>query len=192
MMKPAFNGLWIVLALSIASCHDAPSKKAIKPNTIVKHSVNYVSADNKFAMTFSDNGAKSGYIDVLQEGADPETPLKRLPDADGVACVSVGWAGNSEQFAIKRPITNGQSYKCLETTFKVERCFERCSTAIVKRDTPLTGGRKGTLPSYMLVDRCSGMLALSPFKDMANGIPLDAVLLRGAVGILADKSSPGC
>ena len=180
------------MAVIMVSCGQSKEAAINEPTAVDHHAINYVSSDSRFVMVFSDAGFRSGNFTALDDGRWPDYPKRAVDDNAGMKCISVGVEGNIEEFAIKRPIKIGEQYKCVGTAFKVERCFEGCASAIIKRDIPLTGGRKGTLPSYMLVDRCSGMLAFSPFKDITNGIPLDAVLLRGAVGILADKNSPGC
>jgi len=104
----------------------------------------------------------------------------------------MGAPGNNVEYAIRRPIRAGDRYRCLGTTFRVTRCFAECRAAVVEIDAPLSGGVPGTRKTYMYVDSCVGVLAFSQIADLAQGIPLDAVWLRGNVGILADPSYPEC
>jgi hypothetical protein len=53
-------------------------------------------------------------------------------------------------------------------------------------------GNGRTLPSSMFVDSCLGVLAFSYEADMPAGIPFEAMMLLGDVGILADPNYPRC
>lgn len=152
----------------------------------------YASSDLRRVDIFMKGGAKLGVPPALSSIA-PLSPAKYFQTADLVQCVSVGPPAATIEFAIKRPIRAGDSYRCLRTSFEISRCFEDCRTAIVDVEVPLAGPLStGTRKAYLLIDSCVGVLAISQSDDFSNGIPLDAAWLRGKVGILGDSKSPGC
>lgn len=177
-------GIFGVLSSCNQPAKDEPSQLPSKH----LEEVRYISSDSRFAMVVGKTTARAGPIEALDQGRWPDYP-KRDIQAGGIQCVSVGPPGNTEEYAVKRPLKLGETYKCEGASFKVEHCFEQCMSAIVKREAPLTGNRSGTLPTYMLVDRCAGIIAISPMKELTPSIPLDALILRESVGILADRGS---
>ena len=87
----------------------------------------------------------------------------------------------------------GDEYRCRGAVFKVVRCFHECRSAIVQIERPLgRDGNRGTIRASMLVDRCRGVLIIGEAANLAEGIPLSAIVLRGNVGILADADHPEC
>ena len=129
------------------------------------------------------------------EGLYPDTAAKSFELPGGISCISIGPPGNSEEFAIKRPIKLGEKYQCLGSIFTVQKCFQDCKSAVIFREIlpsgpPRSDGSK--IPSYMLVDECRGMVALNYTNDLSAGIPHNSLLLRGEVGILNTKSLSAC
>jgi hypothetical protein len=96
------------------------------------------------------------------------------------------------EFAIKRPIRTGQQYQCLETSFRVTQCFDYCKAAIIEILRPLSGNVAGTYKDSMYVDSCRGVIILGTLSDLSEGVPLNAELLQGEVGILSDPAYPNC
>jgi hypothetical protein len=120
----------------------------------------------------------------------PPSPIRRLGPSKGVQCISVGGPGNTIEHAVRRPITAGDRYQCLGTSFRVLRCLDRCNGAVIQQERRATNGRVQI--SSMYVERCRGVVAFSHHEDMPAGIPFDSQMLRGEVGILAPDKDQGC
>lgn len=180
----------LLLACALISCTKLKSTSDDTKTRVIEHSVNYVSTDLRFAMSFKNGSAIIGPLVVLRDDHSP-FPLKFIGHNPQMKCLSVGPEGNTDEFALKRPIVLGDRYKCLKTSFIVETCFENCKSAVLRRETPISNGI-GTLTAYMLVNQCRGMTAFSQVGDLRNGIPLDAVVLRGNAGILSTTITPRC
>jgi hypothetical protein len=174
-----------VLALAVTASAP-PAARAAAPDPA--REIRYLSTDLNFVMIFANGQAEFGAPIVLGT-----YPFEYVGAGNDVRCLSMRVTGEtSAQFAIRRPIRAGARYSCLRTTFRVSRCFRDCRAAIVEVGIPLSGGVPGRRTAYMYVDSCRGLLAYSPVRDFAQGIPLDAAWLRGEVGILADPNDPGC
>ena len=154
--------------------------------------IRYVSADLKHFMIFSQHTALIGTLSGFNPFAASSYSVKEVKAAGAVQCISVGLAGSSAQFAIKRPIKLGERYSCLRTVFRISRCFDSCQAAIIEVDRPLTGPAGGIRKAYLYIDSCVGLLGSSEVSDMTNGISLDALWLRGNVGVLASPDYPRC
>jgi hypothetical protein len=154
------------------------------------HDIKYLSSDLRHAVVFSKERARFGPRLALSPDWG-SSPARFFGAGDHVQCVSVGPPGNTEEFAVKRPLKAGERYNCLTTTFRVTRCFEDCRAAAIERRVR-SGNRGGTLKSYMYVDNCLGVLVFSQVGNLAEGIPIHAPWLRGTVGILADSQHPKC
>jgi hypothetical protein len=152
----------------------------------------YVSADLKFAAVFSTKAARFGDLSALAPGAWPTVPVRTIHQPRGLSCISVGPLGNTIEFAVKRPFRSGDKYQCLKTVFRVTECFQYCKAAIVEVERPFGGNVRGKRKTYLYIDDCLGLVASSEVRSFSSGIPLDALWLRGPVGILADPSYPKC
>ena len=172
------------LLVCIAS--QAPGQAPSAPNSGQK--ITYISSDLRHVAIFSAESARFGPRLALSEDW-PSSPARYLQLHDGVQCVSVGRPGNTDEFAVKRPIRIGERYACLSTFFKVTHCYEGCQAAVIQRVSKLGANRAGTLKDYMYVDRCLGVLAFSSSEDLRKGIPPYGPWLRGTVGILADRDA---
>jgi len=139
--------------------------------------------------SFGVDGYRDGLV-LCYLSQCPTSPIRRLQPSVGVQCISLGAPGNTVEYALRRPIKAGDRYSCLGTSFRVLRCFDRCNGAVVQREWRSVNGRVQRASLY--VERCRGVVAFSHDEDMPGGIPFDAQLLRGAVGILADPDDPGC
>ena len=181
-----------LVALMLASCaaHDPVVTNGTTAQPVQE--IRYVSSDLRFAMVFSEGSARAGHILAFSPGAVLPSSTREIQTDDRVRCLSMGPQGSSVEFAIRRPIRTGDRYQCLRSSFRVTRCFADCRAAIVEADLPLSGGVRGTRKAYMYVDSCLGLLAWGDTGNFNEGIPLDAVWLRGNVGILADPSYPEC
>jgi hypothetical protein len=163
---------------------------ATVPLTQSDQDIVYISGDLQHVAVFSPTSARFG--PRLALGTDwPSSPARYFEPSEHVQCVSVGPPGNppgnTVEFAIKRPIRAGERYRCLTTSFRVIRCFDRCRAAVIEIVSQLGGHARGTLTSHMYVDACLGVVVISSFADnLTEGIPHEAPLLRGRVGILAD------
>lgn len=178
----------VLLLASCASSQPAATHLSTPPSG---QDIIYVSSDLRHAAFFSQELARFG--PRLALSADwPSSPARYFETGDRVQCVSVGPPGNTEEFAIKRPIRAGETYTCLTTSFRVTRCFEDCRAAVIERVSQVGGHSRGALTSNMYVDSCRGVLIFGYSIDLTEGIPLHAPLLRGAVGILADPEYPNC
>ena len=149
----------------------------------------YASHDPSQFILFSGDGVRSGpLLSFLPQ--HPPDAARYFEPSEGVQCVSIGVSGNTDDYAIKRPIRSGDRYQCLTTAFQVVRCFEDCRAAVIQRQVQLASNRLRTTSLY--VRNCHGIIAFSNEADMAQGIPFDAMLLLSNVGILADPAYPDC
>jgi hypothetical protein len=187
-MTPRLSALGLLV---LASCA-APQPVLRSTTAQLPEEIRYVSSDLENAMVFSKGSARAGSIFAYSPGIWPSDPTRDVQTEDNVQCLSMGNEGSSLEFAIRRPIKAGDHYTCLRSAFRVIRCFADCRAAIIEVDTPLGGGAQDTLKSYMYVDACVGVPVFSQVADLAEGIPLSAVWLRGNVGILADPTYPKC
>lgn len=146
----------------------------------------YSSSDPSDIVVFSRRGTRFSPILNLT----PPSATRYLEPSEGVQCVSIGIAGNSTDYAIKRPIKAGDRYQCLSTSFRVVRCLEECREAIVEVEERLVNNQSRL--STMLVSGCLGVLAFSHTEELTDGVPFDAWVLRGPVGVLADPTYPDC
>jgi hypothetical protein len=153
----------------------------------------YVSADLSNTIVFSGDRARFGPDLALADPTWPSSFVRSFESPQHVQCVSIGPEGNTIEFAIKRPIANGERFTCRKSVFRVTRCFGNCRAAIIEAETPLVGrNSEQSLRRYLYVDDCRGVLAISQEADLKNGIPLDAPWLQGQVGILSNKQFPAC
>ena len=187
--------LLAVPALVLASCataqHGTPAAR-LEP----AQDIRYVSSDLCHVLVFSGAGARFGDLSALSPGIWPTQPAEIVPAGGGVQCISIGPPGSSNtvEIAIKRPLRTGDRYSCLRASFRVIRCFEDCRAAVVEVQSPGGGNdpRRDPLKSYLYVDSCRGLLAYSGTGNLAEAMPLNAMWLRGDVGVLADRHHPGC
>lgn len=154
-------------------------------------SIVYVSSDLDRAAVFFKDRAVLGTPMMLSR-IWPSTGTIYLEPEEGVQCISIGPEGSSVQFAIKRPIKKDDTYTCGQTKFRTLKCFFYCRAAIVRVRAPLGSDSRDFLDSYLYVDDCFGVVAFSQSRNLTKEIPLNAELLRGPVGILANKNYPGC
>lgn len=157
--------------------------------------IHYLSLDHSRAFVFSGRTARSGSIEAYAvpppDQLTPPSPMRTLRTADGVQCVSVGPPGNTVEFAVRRPIRAGDRYTCLRSSFEVAFCTDGCRSAIIRVEAAREPDI-GPFRSQMYVDSCRGMLISSDTGNLAEGVPLEALLLRDPVGILADPAYPRC
>lgn len=187
-MRPSF-----LLLLILASCASSWTARASEVAPVADRQIEYVSADLRYAASFTATGARFGDPFLALSPVEPSSPTRYFTLGDGIQCASVGPSEDTDEFAIKRPIRDGERYNCLRTSFRVVRCFEGCRAAVIERVSRLSGpSSRGSLTSYMYVHDCRGVLAFSVVEDMTEGIPFEAALLRGEVGILADRNYPNC
>lgn len=138
---------------------------------------------------FSANGATFGpLLDV--SGAFPSVATRYLEPSPGVQCLSIGPAENNDDYAVKRPIRALDQFQCRSTRFRVLRCVQNCRAAVIQREVTRPNNRRERSTIY--VDACIGIVAFSDSEDMEDGVPLEAAILRGEVGILADPNYPRC
>jgi hypothetical protein len=155
--------------------------------------IEYVSSDLLHASGFAADAVRTGPNPMALGPAWPSSPARYFESGEGVQCVSIGPPGITDEYAIKRPIKEGERYSCLGTSFQVIRCLAACQAAVIQRMSRMSGpSNSGTLTSYMYVHDCLGVLAFSQNGNLTEGIPLDAELLRGEVGILAHTDYPAC
>lgn len=192
--RPVYNKVLLAsaaaLQVSCAISESAASSLAVSDDA---RNIIYVSADLKYAMAFSAGRVRTGNLAALAPDLLPSYPVREVAAGDGVRCLSIGPPSNSLEFAIKRPIRRGDEYRCLATSFRVTQCFENCRAATIEvRWQRPDDDRNDTLRSYMYVDACRGLVAYSNDRDLSDGIPLQAPLLRGQIGILAEVGQPNC
>lgn len=181
-----------LLLFVLASCttHRASTEKGPLPSA---EEIIYLSSDRQHVAVFSKERSRFGFTNLVIANREwPSSPAVYLQTNDGVQCLSVGSQGNSDEYAIKRPFREGESYKCLTTTFRVSKCFDECRAAIIEINWRLSGDREDTLKRYMYVDNCRGVIILGGVSDLSQGIPLNAEWLQGEVGILSDPTYPSC
>lgn len=175
-----------VLLLMLASCasHQPPGVRST--TRLSELGIVYASTDLRHIIVFTPDRVEFGpLLDFRPESRSD--PPRYFEPSEGVQCVSMGPPGNSIEFAIKRPITDGERYRCGGTSFRITRCFGDCQAAVVE-----ITDRRGLVTWHLYVNRCLGVLAFSQSGDLAEGIPHSAELLRGPVGILADPQYPDC
>ena len=180
------------LGLTLCSCapHTATGPGA-HPQRVVPPvgTILYSSPDPRYVMAFSPDGARSGPLLDFRPANRPEQ-IRSSEPSRGVRCISVGPATDPTDYAIRRPLRAGDSFECGSARFRVSRCVAECRAAVIQVEHQLGNGR--TLPSSMFVDSCLGVLAFSHEADMVNGIPFEAMMLLGDVGLLADPNYPRC
>lgn len=180
-------------ASMLASCAYSQTATAqARPGTPPSE-IEYISTDLSTVAVFSPRGARFGSFLARSEVAWPSSPTRFFDVKPGIRCVSIGKPGNTVEYAIKERASLGDAYKCVDSLFRVTRCFLGCRSSIVEVRTPIrAANRRGTFKSYLYVDSCRGVLVISQLMDLSKGIPPSAPWLRGSVGILADKASPDC
>jgi hypothetical protein len=183
------------LALILISCASPGPVERPTAMSSAAGEIRYLSLDHYFAFVFSGQTARSGGIEAYAPLSPvlpyPSSPMRAFRTRDGVECVSVGPAGNTIEFALRRPIRAGDRYGCLGSTFEVTDCTNNCRSAIIRVERARAPDI-GPFRSQMYVDSCRGVLIFSDTGDLTQGVPLDARLLRDPVGILADPDYPAC
>lgn len=175
-----------IFLLILGSCASYRSAGAREPMPGAAQEIVYASTDLRHVIVFAPDRVEFGPpLDFRPETRSD--PPRYFEPSEGVRCVSLGPPGNSIEYAIKRPIRADERYQCGTTSFRVTRCFGDCQAAVIE-----VTDRRGVVTSHLYVNRCLGVLAFSQTGDLTQGIPLDAELLRGNVGILADPHFPDC
>jgi hypothetical protein len=184
--------LMLLLGILLTSCAHPTGYKHIS-KYLSANEVVYLSSDLLNIAVFSKEKTRFGPTDLTIANPDwPSFSATYFETGDGVQCISVGKSEISDQYAVKRPLTAGEQYSCLRTTFRVVQCFYDCRAAIIEMNRPLSGNQSGTYQSYMYLDNCRGAIILSETSDLSTGIPLNAEWLRGEIGILAHPDYPKC
>lgn len=177
----------LLLLLILSSCtHDFEYQRA--GGHASEDETRYLSLDLANVAIFTKETASFGPADL----AWPVLSAKYFKTSDSVQCISIGASATSIEFAVKRPLSEGENYRCLGTTFRVAKCFDECKAAIIEINRSLSGNQPGTYQSYMYFDNCRGAIVLSEINDFSKGIPLNAEWLRSEVGILAHPDYPKC
>lgn len=177
----------------ISACASRPLARMTGRGDTSPAEIVYLSTDRSGLSVFSKESVRFGPFDLaLRNPAWPSAPATYFKPEAGVECVSFGLPGNTEEYAIKRPIVDGGLYKCHTTTFRVIQCFSECQTAVIERERSLAGPNNGSIKSYFYADMCLGVLIISQNSDLTQGVSLDAEWLRGKVGILAAQDYPSC
>lgn len=183
----------LIIMLVLASFPTSQAQRPLMTASPPSQDVEYISSDLKNSAVFTPQSVRFGPFWARSEAAWPASPAKYLPAQDGIMCISFGRPGSTVEYAIKRPISLGDSYKCLESSFRVKHCYFNCRAAIIQVNTPVgTQRKRGVLRSYLYVDTCRGVIAISQVSDLSRGFPPDIPWLRGDVGILADTDYPDC
>ena len=188
------NKLTPLLALMLISCATPGSLGERTAASGAAAEIRYLSLDHTRVMVFSGNTGRSGGTEAfvsLPTDVTPPYPMREFRTSDGVQCVTVGPPGNTDEYAVRRPIRAGDRYACLGSTFEVTHCTDNCRSAIIRVERSRAPDI-GPLRSQMYVDSCRGLLIVSDTGDLMEGVPLDAFLLRDPVGILADPDYPAC
>lgn len=181
--------IYILTVFTLASC--ASNKEFSHRINDSGRDIRYFSIDLARMDVFSERTARLGAPPGIS-AIWPSSKVHRIEIGDNLQCISVGSPGSTVEFAVKRPLKAGSEYKCLETSFRISRCFDYCKAAIIEIFRPFSGNVPGSYKASMYVDACRGVIILSAASDLAEGIPLSAQLLRGEVGILADPDYPKC
>lgn len=185
--------LCFLLLLVLGSCATHHVRSEYGEQLPSAEEIVYLSGDREHVAVFSKERTRFGFTSLVISNREwPSYPAAYLPKKDGVHCLSVGSRGDSDEYAIKRPLREGELYKCLATTFRVSQCFDECRAAIIEIDRPLSGSHEGTLKNFMYVDNCRGVIILAGMSDLSKGVPLNAEWLQGEVGILPDPTYPNC
>jgi hypothetical protein len=184
-----------LLALILISCAAPSAVERSAGASGAAAEIRYLSLDHARAMVFSGRTGRSGGIHALGPpnpmNRPPPYPVREFRTIDNAQCVSVGPPGNTDEYAVRRPMRAGDRYVCLGSTFEVTHCTENCRSAIIRVERSRAPDI-GPLRSQMYVDSCRGLLILSDTGDLTQGVPLNAFLLRDPVGILADPDYPTC
>jgi hypothetical protein len=179
-----------VLSLLSACSSLTRSDTLSTPSSVSTSEITYESADLRHVIVFAEDGAHFGPpLEFSPE--TPPPPTRFIEPGSGIRCVSIGLPGNTDDFAIQRPIRLGRRYQCGTTRFEVIRCFENCRAAVIEREWRAAANQPSQ-KTYMYVDSCAGVVAFSQSNDLSVGIPPDAEFLRGPVGILADRNHEHC
>lgn len=174
-------------AASVFGLRSAPAEALDAPHE-PRGAIHYTGPSSHDFMDFSPDGVREGpLIDLSQPGY----ATRYLTPSANVQCVSIGVPGNTLDFAVRRPIRLHDRYECVRTSFRVTRCIENCRAAVIQQTITL-GRSHPPLVSSFYVSSCRGIIAISDESDMLHGIPFDALLLSGHVGILADPAFPNC
>lgn len=185
--------LWPGLSILAVSCVSLQAQTGDTKYLPITSETIYLSSDLADVAVFSKEKTRFGPTDLTISNPDfPSSPATYFETVNGVRCISVGSSETSDEYAIKRPIKNGEQYNCLRTNFRVADCFFECKAAIIEIDRRYSGNKPGIYKSYMYIDDCRGVIILSESNDLSQGIPLNAEWLRGEVGILAHPNYPKC
>jgi hypothetical protein len=180
------TALFLLLMLASCALHGQVINAGSPPSP---QEIVYASADLGRISVFAPDGFRYGPpLDYRPD--HPPAAIRYFEPEVGVQCVSMGVPGNTTEYAIKRPIRMGERYQCGRTSFRVIRCFADCRAAVIEHDTRFAENL-GEPEGYIYVNDCLGILAFS-WRGFTDGIPLDAELLRGNVGILANPNYPNC
>lgn len=179
----------LILALTLTSCAPFRSASQVASPSPTQEIV-YSSTDLRHVTVFSPDGVRYGPPLDYRPGHPPPS-TRYVARQDGVHCILIGIPGNTTEYAIKRPIRTGARYQCDRTSFRVTRCVENCTAAVIEYDSR-SADNLGAPEGYMYVDSCLGILVFSSVSDLAEAIPLSAEVSRGEVGVLADPTYPNC
>jgi hypothetical protein len=178
----------LALLLMLASSASAQPASLAEPR-LPGQEIIYTSLDLRHSIVFAPDGVRVGPpMDYRPES--PPDAARYIRRDDGVHCVSIGIVGNSNEFAIKRPIESGERYQCGRTSFRVVRCFEYCRSAIIAYDS--RPARNLGPEGHIYVNDCAGVLAISHASKLKKDLPIDTPVLRSNAGILAHPDFPEC
>lgn len=178
----------VALLLMLAPTASAQPVSGAEPRSS-RQEIVYTSLDSSNSIAFAEDGVRDGPPMDYSPGYPPGD-YRYIKGADGVDCISMGIPGNTTNYAIKRPITVGERYRCDRSSFRVVRCFQSCRSAIIAYNS--RPERIRDPEGYLYVNNCAGVRAISQGRKLKKGLPLDAAVLRGKAGILAHPDFPKC
>jgi len=176
----------IALLLILCSCGPVPINRSGKD-------IIYVDGRGESAWVFTKNSNDGDGASIRSDYISIDRYILRYIEYDDVRCAI--FSDDHMAFGVPKEIQEGSVFKCKETTFKVERCFnEDCQSSLINGEW-----RTGISPDYrkipfqFIYNQCFGVTSISLtgfFEDKEYvGAGLE---LRGKFGVLADIEGGGC
>ncbi len=178
--------LAIALLLILCSCGPVPINESGKD-------IIYVDGRGETSWVFTKNSSDNFGDSLRSDYISIDRYIFRYLENDDVRCVI--FSDDRMAFGVPKEIQEGIVFKCKETSFRVERCFnENCRSSVISGEwqTGISPDYR-KIPFQFIYNQCLGVTSISLtgfFEDKEYiGTGLE---LRGKFGVLADFEGGGC